>query len=387
MAVASRSKGNIFLRNMLKYVFDFIFPINKEFNLINCACSYLVFQDDKIKIFLEKNLFTLGTYFMYIFIQLDGPFITQLRLLRSPFFGKIGKTLARGAVFVIAEIIVIKILMFNLTRKYKLAEKIPFIQLIKELDPIEEKKIFKFTKLIIISSAASIYSAYVLMITIESINAIDLEHVLSIVIWAGIFIHFARTGIDYVPILYSITIGGFQIVSNQMDQLSITLQDGNCGQFILSYLNYIRKVEKLNSITKMLLFVNNLLTIPSASAILFMFTLPADGLILTFYKMSIISCGTIYLTRGYLVTAYFSQINYKCKRIHSDINSSIARGKVNNLFHRKLLLLIAEDIASPKSHTAVREYNSTVTLMDTFNTIFASVSFVMLLFSLGSNLI
>lgn len=154
------SKIGLFLTNVIKYILNFLFPINKQFGLMSCAHSFFIFEDYKSKKKLIEISLTLLTYFMFIVIQLDGQFIPQLRLLRSPFFGKIGNIFSKLPIFVSAEIIIIKISIFYLIKKYKSVEKISFIQSVEKLNQQEINKIFKITKLIIISTVVPILSTF-----------------------------------------------------------------------------------------------------------------------------------------------------------------------------------------------------------------------------------
>lgn len=322
--------------------------------------------------------------YIFVIIILTGfhvPFLVYFKPLRSQ-FTRFLSMMITGEAIASTEMIILQIwLWFNL-HKYKLPNRIPFIQLIEKLDKSDHDVILKLSKLISFLTGFGSLFWHELIAYNELQSSYTLgDLVASLFFLIGSFF-FIKTGLNSLQILYTLTIAGLSVVSNQINELNETVEiNFSVERITRQYDELTNSVSKLNSITKVLMMSSNMSIIPATSFLIFLMIKPFDGFILNFAKYTCGVAAAIYTVRGYMLIAAMSGLESELKALYSSLNSSIARKRYNDFNQVHRLKLIIEDISSPMSRVVLREFNSSITQMDTYNSIFSTASYVLLTFS------
>lgn len=118
----------------------------------------------------------------------------------------------------------------------------------------------------------------------------------------------------------------------------------------------------------------------------FLFFEIADSIFLIAVKWLLFSIGFYYSIRVYLISAYLSRVQSESKKMYSNLNSLIAREKVN-LVSRKTLLFIIENISGRKNRMAFNDTVGTIVeQLDVLKSIFATLELLLLGFTFKNNM-
>lgn len=287
--------------------------------------------------------------------------------------------------FSMCEMIMIRLWLNFKKQKCRDTIKIEFIQLILESRKSVLNKTLMWIKLILFQVQFGAYLCCLLMYIIEYIHSNHPMKLLRFLLMLSCHLNTARIGIHHLYIVMVSTFAGLSVLIDEINGIKIIFKTSSTEistcHLIKKYLHYIRSVAKMNSFTKYLLLTSDLFSIPFMSLTLRLIPIPINGPIFNILRIIIVSTVVTYSCRVYILTAIFSRVDAESKRVYSEISSAIARKKVKNYNKFQLLLPILEDLASERSHFVIREYNSKVTKIVTFNNIVKTLGIAALYFS------
>lgn len=372
---------------MIKKVFLYVFPILKLNHLTQLLTSDLINLDKKSSTF--KSITTdFMMFFIYFLLILTGfriPLIKNFHAITSPVFGATGRFTFLLASFAVFEVILVRIWIYLKLKVVKSSTELAFAQLIFKVKASVEKKILFWLKVSIFQSQLGGYACCQLIDIIEFVHSTEPFKVLRLIFWSFCHFHVLRKGLQHTFILIAFTFAGLTVLLeeiNEMKQLlNINFTKISTSQLIHKYLNYLKSVEKLNLLTKYLLFIGSLFNILFMSLVLFFISVPNDDFFIKIIRILFVLTIIFFSSRVYILTAILSKVDSEAKKIYSEINSILARNKVKSYREKELLIHILEDLSSPKNHFVIKEYNSKVTEMDTFNNIVKTLSIVSLFFA------
>lgn len=373
------------LLKKIKSVLYFVFPLLKIKNFPQLLNSDLIFHNRCDVKAIITGIFTFLVYFELLISGFRVPLFKELHLLSEPVLGAIGRFIYFLASFAVCEVILVRIWIYFKLKKCKSAMKIDFIHLILEAKPSVHQKILFWLKMLFSKLQLGGYAACLILVIAEFSYADNLIKFCKSIFWLFGSFHLIRIGLQDVVILISFTFAGLNVLFDEINEMAILLESSltriSVNQLVYKYLYYIKSITRMNGLTKYLLFVNNLFNIPFTSVILYSFSIRTDGSLQNISKFLAYIPAITYCFRVYMLTSILSKVDRESKQIYSDINSAIARGKSPNYNECRQLLLIMEDMASERNHFVIREYNDTVTEMDTFNNIVNTLSIAALYYS------
>lgn len=373
------------LLNMIKSVLYFVFPILKMKNFTQLINSDLLMHQPSDLKAIITGIFIFIVYLQVLISGFRVPFLKELHLLSVPVLGAIGRL-----VYLIASLAIFEIILFRIWIYFRLKEcnspfEIDFVNLIIEAKPSVHSKILFWLKMMFSQLQLGGYFTCSILVIAEFTYANNLFRLCKSIFWLFGCFHLIRFGLQDVIILISFIFTGLDVLVNEINEISFLLKSSltriSVYQLVYKYIHYLKSVTKMNGLTKYLLFVNNLFNIPFTSVIIYSFSIKTDTSVQNIFKFLAYIPAITYCFRVYILTTILSKVDRKSKKIYLDINSAIARGKITNYYECQSLLFILEDMASVRSNFLIKEYNSTVTAMDTFNNVANTLSITSLFYS------
>lgn len=366
------------LTNKIENIIHFMFPILKMKTFPQLVYGDLILSKRQDVKSISTDCFTFSMSFVLVITGFRIPFLEELHILNAPTFGSTGRLAYLLASFAICEVGLVRIWIYLKLRKCKSTLEIDFVQLILKARSSVHKKISFWVRVVFSQLQIGAYTSVSILIIAEYVYSHNLIHISKNTIWLFGSFHLVRVALHHVVILISFTFVGLSVLTDEIKEiaslLETSLQKISFKVFIHKYLLYINSAAKMNTLTRYLLFVNNVFNIPFTSMVLYSFSIKTSGSIANVLKFFVYFTAISYSFRVYILTAILSKVDRESKRIYFDINSAIARGKVEHHQHCKLLLYIIEDLACEKNHFVIREFNSSVTEMDTYNNIINTLS-------------
>lgn len=383
-----KKKVQILIKFIKFKIIYLIYPFLKAKSLLEYLTSEFIFNKyDNPTSFLQLLIVTF--LFLTIFISTSRlPILNDLKIYRSEKFSSFGSNIITGQCFTLLEIVVLRMWIFSLLLKHRSSDQIEFVKLLKKLTPRDEKVILFILKRLLtqITTSATVFN--VTMMIIDEIYATNNWQKFTNLIDCIGYFFLLRIAIRDLIIIYALAIGGFKVVSRELDSfiLMISEMDRPVKSMAKSYSDLVVSVRQLNSLVKILMFTGTFFTVPNSGFIIMLALIPADDFLTIYIKYTIMMIGVFFVIRGHFLTAILSNVDSKSKKLYSDINSTIARSKCNNLSQIIQLKLILDDISCERSLIEIREFNSSVTRTDFMNRIISTFSFVTLILSLKMSL-
>lgn len=378
LKMPTQNEISIKIQNIIHYVFP-ILKIETFPQLVNGDLILSKHRDVKT---MTSNSFIFFIYALNILTGFQIPFLEDLHALTTPVFGSAGRLAFLLASFAVCEVILIRIWIFCKLRMCRTMMEIDFVKLILEAKEPVQKKILFWTKFFLLQVQFGAYQSCFLIHTVEYFNSNHPLKLLRLILWSYGHFSMVRIGIHHIFLVISFTFVGLNVLMHEISEIKtlieINLTRITTNYLVYKYLYFIKLVKKMNSMTKFLLFISSIFNIPFMSIVLYFVAIPTNGLIVKILRIFIVLTVVFYSCRVYILTAIFSKVDKESKRIYSDINSAIARGKVTNYTEYRRLLFIMEDLSALYNHFLIREYNSAVTQIDTFNNIINTISIVIL---------
>lgn len=359
----------------------FLFPLLQAKSLVDLALVNRIFDEYKTIGSYPHRISLLLVLSVYVVQVLRLPLPESMKILRTSVYGSCGWQMAVVGTLASCQVLVLRVWFYVIIRRHLSIERIAFVQLMRKLDLEAEKKVHFLAKLISLNVMTNSYIfALVLFCT---------ELYFSIGIWHGLFISFhfatlfcvATSASNDVVILYVYAFAGCNSVLNQMKQLLKTVKyhPHLISTLSCQYEMAVQSVQQLNSLTRFLVLVNELLVVPLGSMCFMLLSTPTDDLQASVFKMSTLAAVTVFVVPGYLLTAKLAQVDEMRKKLYTECNSSIARrGNSSIVSHLKV---ISEDASCLRSHLVLREFSGRITQRDTLDNILSTLSIVMLFFS------
>lgn len=368
----------------VKSVIKYIFPILKIENFPQLVTRDLILSKNRnLKTFISNSV-VLFMIFLVILTAFQIPFLQDLHSLTTPILGPTGRMIYILEAFALIELVLIRFWIFFALNTRDSSIDIEYVKLILQTREPVQRKILLWLKVLLFQAQFCVYPCSLLIHIVEYIHSNHPMKLGRLILWSFGFCHLMRVGIHHTFILIAFTFAGLSVLVDGINEMKSLLETSltniSSSELINVYLHYIKCVQRMSSLTKYILFTGNLFNIPFMSLVLFFISVPTNGIV-KILKYSIIFTIIFYSCRVYILTWILSRVDKESKQIYSKINSAIARGKVTNYYHAKLLLNILEDFSCSINHFVIKEYNSTVTQMDTFNSIANTLSIVSLFFS------
>ena len=373
-------------KNFAKWLFMSLFPLTRAKSLVDLASCNQLFDDYRTFRSWMQRLCTLVFHAMYLLRAVKASFLYDLQVLRSPAHGPLGYLLAVCTGLGCIELIILRVWLYFLSRKYQSMEKVKFIQLVKQLNKDTHDKMLFWTKFVSVQSTCSSFNFVSFIMGIQIFNAVDMKERIAGILLLAVNYCSVRILLSDVLILYIYSVAGFNVVLCHMNALSQAVSQYN--QFsrpmfaiLRQYKCLTESIEQLNSLSRPLVLASEILVIPLASTVFLISATPSHDLAASIMKASGILMGIIYSLHGYFLIAILSRVETNSKKLHSQICSTIFTNTHGHWEQVVKLTHILEDIPSDRSHLVVREFGGKVTQMDVFDSAISTLNTSILLIS------
>lgn len=379
-----------YLSIILKPVAVFLCPQIKAKCLLDFTSTNKLFDEYRTVSHVIEQCSGWLLYLLFIVTALQVPLPRAFQIFQAPTYGSMGSVLVYLGAVGGFQIFIVRMWLYYTIRKNHSVENIGFMQLLNQLHPQSEEKIFFWTKCISISLTCSIYSLVSVHLTIEIYFWHDIYHLLFILYHAMTLVQAARTGPSDLLTLNAYAVTGCEAVLAQMEELRKSI--AHLDQFaqpmfciLEQYSRVIMSVKQLNqlcepTISEVLTLDGKLLVVPFGSMLFVLVMSPASDSSYVFKYISILAAG-FFAFHGYLITVELAKVYSMSMKLSAEINSTLARNRQQHFSSVIQLRMILEDMSSSKSHLCARD-TGRVTQMDVYDSIISTLSTLTLFFSL-----
>ena len=164
-----------------------------------------------------------------------------------------------------------------------------------------------------------------------------------------------------------------------------TLNDCSVNIFRLRYNFIVNTISQTQGLISTLSALCSILALPLTSLSWLLLINSSGTIFLGIFKWYFVPIAVFFGSRTYVFNIYFSRIHSESKKLHSTLNSLIARRKVRN-DGKKILLFIAENISGRNNRMAYRDsIGSLVEQMDVLTSILRTLELLLLGLSFRKN--